>query len=67
MFVEPDLQQYLVVEPYFINAGSKVKRKADEKCNTLIHFPICSKTGTGGGKGCTQTWRCGETFADESS
>ena len=29
-----------------INAGSKVKRRANEKCNTLIHFPICSKTAT---------------------
>ena len=49
----------------FINAGSKVKRRADEKCNTLIHLPICSESGTGGRKGCTQTWRCGEIFAVE--
>jgi len=53
--------------PTPINAGSKVKRTADEKCNTLIHLPICSGSGTGGRKGCTQTWRCGETFAGEST
>lgn len=34
-----------IVQP--MNAGSKMKRKADEKCNTLIHFPICSDNGTG--------------------
>ncbi len=33
----------LLLKLRIINAGSKVKRKADVKCNTLIHFSICSE------------------------